>query len=237
MKTTTNILLIAIAFFLFIACNSQPSGNEEQASTPAETEEVAEKTMSADATSSSRLYDMAVGQSIITWKGTKKLVEKVHTGTIDFTQGYFEAKGDILTGGEFVVDMTSIKNEDMAGTEGAAKLEGHLKSADFFDVAVHSTASFVITSSELSDADGATHNVTGKLTIKGITDEISFPATVTIEGDQVDASASFTIDRAQYDVQYGSEAFFPNLIKQGKDAIISDEIELTLNLSGQARAN
>ena len=172
-----------------------------------------------------------------TIKQAKKLVEKVHTGTIDFTQGYFEAKGDILTGGEFVVDMTSIKNEDMAGTEGAAKLEGHLKSADFFDVAVHSTASFVITSSELSDADGATHNVTGKLTIKGITDEISFPATVTIEGDQVDASASFTIDRAQYDVQYGSEAFFPNLIKQGKDAIISDEIELTLNLSGQARAN
>ena len=121
--------------------------------------------------------------------------------------------------------------------EYAAKLEGHLKSADFFDVEVHPTASFEVISSEPSDAEGTTHNVKGNLTMKSITKEITFPANISFEGDQLTATGTFTIDRTQWDVQYGSESFFPDLIKKGKDKIISNDIELTLNLIGQVRVS
>ena len=102
--------------------------------------------------------------SKVVWKGYK--VTGSHEGTISIKSGDLIFESDKLTGGEFVMDMTSITVTDLEG-DYKGKLEGHLKSDDFFGVANHPTASLVITNAEPSGKNA--YNVTGDLTIKGVT--------------------------------------------------------------------
>jgi polyisoprenoid-binding protein YceI len=103
-----------------------------------------------------------------------------------------------------------------------------LKSDDFFSVATFPTSTFTVTSSvAMADDKGNTHEITGNLTIKGITKQITFPAKVAIEGNTLNATAVFTIiDRAQWEVKYGSETF----ADLAKDNVIENSVELTLNI-------
>lgn len=155
--------------------------------------------------------------SKVVWKGYK--VTGSHEGTISIKSGDLIFEGDKLTGGEFVIDMTSITVTDLEG-DYKGKLEGHLKSDDFFGVANHSTASLAFSSVEPSGKNA--YNVTGDLTIKGITKPISF--SISIYGSK--ATASLKIDRSQYDVKYGSTSFFDGL----KDKAIYDEFDLVADL-------
>jgi polyisoprenoid-binding protein YceI len=155
--------------------------------------------------------------SKVVWKGYK--VTGSHEGTISIKSGDLIFEGDKLTGGEFVIDMTSITVTDLEG-DYKGKLEGHLKSDDFFGVANHPTASLVFSSVEPSGKNA--YNVTGDLTIKGITKPISF--SISIYGSK--ATASLKIDRSQYDVKYGSTSFFDGL----KDKAIYDEFDLVADL-------
>ena len=84
-----------------------------------------------------------VEKSQVEWLGEKVTGE--HNGTIMLKEGMLEMENGMLTGGSFVMDMGSIKNLDMAGKDGAAKLEGHLKSPDFFNVAEYPTATLELT--------------------------------------------------------------------------------------------
>jgi len=127
--------------------------------------------------------------------------------------------GTKLTGGEFVVDMTSLVTTDDMG-DSKAKLEGHLKSDDFFGVETHPTSKLVITSVKPFNDKSST--VTGDLTIKGITKPITF--VISIYADK--AMATLKVDRAKYDVRYGSDSFFDNL----GDKTIYDEFDLVVNL-------
>lgn len=83
--------------------------------------------------------------STVTWKGTKEFLNDSHTGTIGISNGFLTMDGDKITGGEFTIDMNSIQNTDLTDTSMKEKLVGHLKSPDFFDVANHKEAKFVIT--------------------------------------------------------------------------------------------
>jgi len=100
----------------------------------------------------------------------------------------------------------------------------HLKSPDFFDVEKFPIAAFAMTKVAL--ANGENINVTGNLTIKGITHEITFPAKMEVKGGIVNANGKLTIDRAKWDVRYGSGKFFDNL---ANDAI-SDDIEFNIKI-------
>ena len=104
------------------------------------------------------------GESKITWKAYK--VTGSHTGTVDIKEGALLFNEGKLTGGEFTVDMTSLVSTDLQG-EYKGKLEGHLKSADFFGVESHPTSTLVFTSVTASGKNS--YEVTGDLTIKGIT--------------------------------------------------------------------
>ncbi|MDC7996158.1 YceI family protein [Altibacter sp. HG106] len=159
---------------------------------------------------------MNVTESKIEWKGKKVLGS--HNGTINLQEGYFEMEGDNLTGGEFVVDMTSITVTDLSG-ESKGKLEGHLKSDDFFGVDQHPTATLVINSAA-KNADG--YMVNGDITIKGTTLPITFDMDMT---DNM-ATTSLKIDRTKFNVRYGSGSFFDNL----GDNTISDNFELDVTL-------
>lgn len=158
-----------------------------------------------------------VKSSTVEWKAAKVTGE--HTGTVDLKEANLDIVNGELKGGSFVVDMTTINCTDLEG-EWKGKLEGHLKSDDFFSVQKFSTASFKTTRVK-KNADG-TYSVIGDLTIKGQTHAIAFNATVTNNM----ASAKLKVDRTKYDVRYGSGKFFDNL----GDKTIYDEFELAVNL-------
>ena len=157
-----------------------------------------------------------IKNSTITWKGYK--VPGQHEGTIQLKAGNLIFDNNKLVGGNFVMDMTSIDVTDLQGSY-KDKLVGHLKSDDFFGSATHKTAALKITK-VVNNGNKAT--VTGDLTIKGITNSITFDMTVTDNK----ATAFLKINRAKYDIRYGSNSFFDDL----KDKAIYDEFDLNVNL-------
>ena len=144
--------------------------------------------------------------STITWAGTKP--DATHTGTFNVASGSVSVDNNQLTAGNFTIDINSLNNLDQKG-EWKGKLEGHLKSADFFDTEQYPTASFTITKVESFDSTkaasllaGATHLISGNLTLKDSTKNISFPAIVNISETAVSAKADFNIDRTLWGMNY-----------------------------------
>lgn len=133
--------------------------------------------------------------SKLNWTGSK--VTKVHQG------GFKTFKGTVtLVDGaaekskvEIEIDVDSIWTD-------SDRLIGHLKSPDFFDVKSHPKATFSTTSIAAGGAEGATHTVKGNLMLHGVTKEISFPATITLEEKQVTAKARFSLNRQDFGVAY-----------------------------------
>ncbi len=161
-------------------------------------------------------------KSEITWQGYK--VTGKHNGSVALKEGAFEYENGMLTGGEIWIDMTSIKVLDLQG-DMAGKLEGHLKSSDFFGVENYPSAHFKITE-VISRGTPGEYKVVGDLTIKENTKEIKFNAKVSEEAGTMVAVADITIDRSDFDVRYGSGSFFDNL----GDKTIYDEFDMSLKL-------
>jgi len=155
--------------------------------------------------------------SEVIWKGHK--VTGSHHGTIAIKSGALVFEEDKLVGGEFVIDMQSITVTDLEG-DYKGKLEGHLKSDDFFGVENHPTSNLVFNT--VTQTGKNAYEVTGDLTIKEKTNPIVF--TISIYGNK--ASAALKIDRSKYDVRYGSTSFFDGL----KDKAIYDEFDLVADL-------
>jgi polyisoprenoid-binding protein YceI len=170
-------------------------------------------------------------KSTVNWLGKKVTGE--HNGTVKITDGTLYVENNRLQGGEFAIDMNSIQCLDLTDAEYNAKLVGHLKSDDFFAVEKHPKATLKITGAKpLANAKAGASNyeITGDLTIKGITHSITFPANVKINGNKADASASIVVDRSKYDVRYGSKSFFDGL----GDKMIYDEFTLDVKLVADA---
>ena len=198
MKAITKISMLAIALITFTSVNaSETVGNDA-------------KTIDAS-------------KSTVEWKGEKVTGE--HTGTINIKEGSLEMKNDKLSGGSFVIDMSSIACTDLDAESGKGKLEGHLKSDDFFGVAKFPEAKLVITNAKEGDKKG-TYTVTADLTIKGLSNPVTFTATIINDNGAIVANSNIIIDRTKYGVKYGSGSFFDNL----GDKTIYDEFTLTVNL-------
>ena len=160
--------------------------------------------------------------SVIIWKGYK--VTGSHTGTIKINAGNLQMQDDQLVGGSFTIDMTTINCTDLEG-EYKGKLEGHLKSADFFGVDKYPTSTFKITSVVSRGTPGA-YKISGNLTIKETTKAIRFNANITEENGKQVATGDMQIDRSDFDVRYGSGSFFDSL----GDKTIYDEFDLSVRL-------
>jgi len=157
-----------------------------------------------------------IEESSITWKGYK--VGGEHTGTIDLKSGSLIFKGRKLTGGNFIIDMTSINTTDLSG-DYKGKLDGHLKSNDFFGVEKFPTATLNITS---ATGKAGVYNVKADITIKGITEAIDFVMTV----NDNTATANLKIDRTKHNITYQS----PSLLETLKDKAIYDDFDLNVTL-------
>ena len=185
------LLFIAVIATSFAACNSNSAKKVE----------TTEKQTAATTDGTAYAVDST---STVIWTGTKPTGK--HTGTFKISEGSFNVKDGALTGGTFIINMASLSNQDLAGDpESKGKLEGHLKSPDFFDVAKYPTAKFEITGVEPntdSTKKNITHIIKGNLTLKDSTKNIAIPARVTVDTKTLSADATFSIDRTLWGINY-----------------------------------
>lgn len=158
-------------------------------------------------------------KSTIAWVGKK--VTGSHAGTISFKEGNLIFKGQKVAGGNFTVDMNSIKVTDLKAGQGKESLEGHLKADDFFGVQTFPTATLVFKS--IGEKGNGTYSVTADLTIKNVTESVKFDLVVA----KNTATTAFKIDRTKFGIKYGSGSFFDSL----GDKAINDEFELNITLN------
>ena len=159
--------------------------------------------------------------SVVEWKGNK-ITGKTHNGTIAISSGEVSVVNGMLEAGTFTIDMNSINVLDIDEENGKSKLEAHLKGTaegkenDFFNVKQFPEAKFEITAVE-------ENKISGNLTLKGETKNISFPAKVEVNDDHVTiTSEAFMIDRTQWGVNFGNES----LTDIAKENVISNNIEI-----------
>ncbi|MEE4260369.1 MAG: YceI family protein [Bacteroidales bacterium] len=158
-------------------------------------------------------------KSSLKWHGEKVTGE--HFGHIDLKEGWLHWDNNKLTGGAFVIDMSTITNTDLEDAQYNAKLVNHLKSDDFFGVEKFPTAKLELKGSEKFTDNKA--KVKAHLTIKDITHPIEFEA----QKDGNWFMAEIVIDRSKYDVRYGSGSFFENL----GDKMIYDDFTMTVKIA------
>ncbi len=162
-----------------------------------------------------------ISDSKVEW--TARKVTGKHTGTVAIKSGKVAMNDGIMTGASITMDMTSIAVTEM-NDPSKSKLEGHLRSDDFFAVDKFPTATLKTTS--VVALDEGDYQITADLTIRGITHPITFDATVIPDGKVYRAMAHLVVDRTLYDVKYGSGKFFDDL----GDSTIYDEFDLNVSL-------
>ena len=160
--------------------------------------------------------------STVKWIGSK--VASSHEGAVNIQKGVLMIDHGTLVGGQFSIDMNSISCSDIESEKKNQYLVGHLKNEDFFNVEQFPLAT--ITISKAVKGEGNSYKILADLTIKGITQPVTFQAKVEINGLNFLATAKIKIDRTKWDIKYGSGSFFENL----GDKMILDEIQFDVYL-------
>jgi len=214
-RILTVFTVVAIATAV-IGCKKAKEANTSDAEAVAVSESTTQK------------YVADVTKSNIEWKGFKPT--GTHNGTVKIDTGVFQVDNGTLQSGTFLIDMNSITNLDLDEGKMKVNLENHLKGTvegkegDFFNVNKFPTGAFEITGIE--NVDGKSM-LSGNLALKGLKHNVTFPVTVTTEGDMLTISSeAFTIDRTKWGINYGSKTVFDNL----GDKFINDDMELKINV-------
>jgi len=211
----TSLLLLTVSFLTF-ACKGDKATKAGEAQTVAKSEGT---TMSIDNS-----------LSVINWTGSKPTGS--HTGTVKLSSGTVTLNDNKVVGGEFVIDMNTITDTDLDG-DMKANLEAHLKGTvegkedDFFNVTKYPTAKFEVT--KVVNVVNSENNavISGNLTLKDITKNVSFPANIKNQNGTLSVlSSPFKINRTEWGIKFMSNSFFDNL----KDNFINDDIELQVNV-------
>lgn len=222
MKKIIIILVVLIAVGIFISKDkkaAQPvvTGSE----TPSTAIAVAGVSL-ADGT-----YAVAPTDASISWSGRKVVLKNwIDKGTIGLKEASLEVKDGKIVSNKFVIDMTTIAAGSTGSGGGEDKLSGHLKSEDFFNVALFPSSTFVAKEFTAGTTTGS-FVIKGDLTIKDKTNVVAIPATFTVASDgTISAKGSVDIDRTLWDVRYGSGKFFSDL----GDKIIDDMFNVSFEV-------
>ncbi len=172
-------------------------------------------------------YTIDTKATSTSWLGKK--VTGQHNGKINISKGTITTEQGSITGGTVEFDMNSITCTDLTDKEWNDKLIGHLKADDFFGSDKFPTAKFELT--KVTAKKDNDYDVAGKLTIKGITNEITFPAKIKMDAKTVVVIAKITVNRTKYGIKYGSASFFEGI----GDKAIDDNFELDINLVANAK--
>lgn len=210
MKKHFYTVLVALALVgTFVSCKKDEAKNQE----PQVVEQITDV----------QTFILDKELSNIDWKGYKilKTENTSHFGTMRFVEGEIGVKNNQLVSGKFIADTPSLTNVDLADSKEASEnLNKHLKSADFFDVEKHPTATFEITKVTPTEQGDYNSILEGNLTIKGITKPASFNANVKVDAEQVSIATEQTdIDRSLFGVQFQSPI---------ENGVIKNEITLQI---------
>lgn len=221
-----NVLTLAAVTLFLTACG----GKSSEETKTGEEQQVSEKT--------GEVLPVNLETSKVDWKAFHKGGFAPRWGTLGIKSGEVSVEGEELTAGDFVIDMQSLKVDPASVTEKDKKyseLEGHLKSADFFDVEKNPTAAFKITNvSDLSTpvenaVAGANKTISGNLTLQGKTLNISFPAKVSVTDGTAAIEAKFTVDRTDWGIKFGTTETDP------AEWMISKDIEIGINVTASKK--
>lgn len=157
-------------------------------------------------------------KSQVKWIGEK--VTGQHDGTVDLSSGTLILDKQAVVGGAFTIAMNTITVKDITADQGKGKLEEHLKSEDFFNTAGFPEGKLVFR--QVTKKAKQVYTVTADLTIKGITNPVTFD----LKANATTASTTFKINRTKYDIKYKSGSFFENL----GDKAIYDDFTINVNL-------
>jgi polyisoprenoid-binding protein YceI len=204
-----------VAIALMTSCGNTPEGAQTTTNTTQE---------AAAASTTDVAFSIDTTTSKVGWEGTG--VGHGHTGSFKLNNGSLSIANGNISAGSFEMNIGSIDNADIK--DGSKKdLIGHLLGADFFDAAKFPTSKFVITSCKpLTGDSNATHQISGNLTLKDSTTNVTFPAKVTVTDATVSAKAKFVIDRTKWGMSYGND-------KSLKDKFISPEVGITLDINAK----
>ncbi len=218
MNNVTKLSWLFLLGLLVVAC--KPSGDKAETSEAGEAAEISGFT-----------YNVIADSSMVMWIGSG--VGKEHNGTVNVSKGAVSIEDGKLTGGKFVLDITSIVVLDLEGDR-KGYLESHLKGLgddnanDFFNTKSFPSSSFEITkATQLLNDENANYIINGNLTIKDVTKQVSFKAQVNENDGMISVTTpQFTIDRTEWGIKYGSSTFFDDL----KDIAIGNDIGFQINL-------
>ena len=171
-------------------------------------------------------FEINNAKSKVEWVGRK--VTGAHNGTIDFKSGQLQFNDHFLSGGNLVIDTTSIKILDITDPATNAQFASHLASDDFFSSGQFPEASMEIVHAE--PRENGSYHVNGDLTIKGITHPVGFDMQVNQAENNLTVSGKMTIDRTKYNIRFRSGNFFTNL----GDNLIYNNFDLNFTLTAEA---
>lgn len=223
MRKLNAFTFVALTLFL-TACGGKSTDKTETT----DEQQVAEK--------QGEIYAVHLETSKVDWKAFHKGGFAPRWGTLAIKSGEVSVTDAELTAGDFVIDMQSLKVDPKSVTEKDKKysdLEDHLKSKDFFDVGKNPTADFKITSVtnlETPGANaipGANKTISGNLTLKGKVLNVSFPAKVAVTDDATTIQAKFTVNRADWDIKFGTSEADP------AEWMISKDIEIGIDVKAE----
>jgi len=218
MKNIVKFFLPILVLGFMTACSSSPDGKKVEAGKAAGT--------AAQSSAGAATYKVNTGSSGITWTGSK--VGGMHMGKLKLSDGNIAVKGGNIEAGSFTIDMNSLTNTDLKAGQGKEKLEGHLKTGDFFEVEKYPTGTFTITNvAKVSGNASMTHKITGDLELKGVKKSVTFDANVNVGGNSLTAvTESFTIDRTEWGIK-----FMSGVLGTAKDKAVNDDIGLVININ------
>lgn len=219
MKTRSVYFLSLVlgAAIVFASCEKPPKGDDAK---------ISDKEQAVAPTGIT--YNVDTAKSWIKFTGNG--VGKNHPGTFKLSYGTVAVNKDSISGGTFLINVRSMQMEQK-GKDIEGKLRPHLLSGDFFDAEKFGTAKFEITNvlpwkpkdNEKSLVEGANFEISGNLTIKDVTKNITFPARVDLDGNDLKAKANFDIDRRQWQMNYGND-------KTLGDKFISETVNIELHV-------
>jgi polyisoprenoid-binding protein YceI len=209
----TGALIIPVLATALVACEDPSVGKPKAQVGSAKPTATATAGASKGAGQAIKL-ELNAERSKIEWVGSK--VTGKHAGGFKTISGSVESKDGKVEGGKVTVaiDMTSIYSD-------SDKLTGHLRSDDFFAVDKFPKSTFQSTEVTKGGTDGATHTVTGNLTLRGETKSITFPATIALAPDSLTVKAEFSINRKDFGIAYEGK----------KDDLIRDDVVIKLDLA------
>lgn len=201
------IVVTILSGLIFLSACSDPAADKSRAVTGE-----ASQTASPAAAAQGTRYLITSQNSKIEFVGSK--VTGSHNGSFQDFSGQIDYTGNVETSR---VNIT-MKTDSL--TTDTADLTKHLKTADFFDVAKYPEATFVSTSIKAGGEKGASHTVTGNLTLHGTTKSVSFPATIAVTPGVASVDANFSINRKDFGINYAGAA----------NNLIRDDVVLTLTI-------